>query len=169
MSTNSVTDFDVNSDGTILNNSATGGTALGTAVTANSNITAGSEASLILLQVIPLGLAIINPASPPNTSIVPPKSLPLVPVTCNRIRDASLPAVILELAVTAVPRAVPPVALLFKIVPSELTSKSVTELVDNPATGAAILVVTTAAKIVVIDKQKNKEVISIILFIKTEF
>ena len=53
LSTNSVTDFDVNSDGTILNNSATGGTAqLGsTAVTANSNITAGSEASLILLQV----------------------------------------------------------------------------------------------------------------------
>ena len=74
---------------------------------------------------------------------------------------------ILELAVTAVlpSVAVPPVALLFKIVPSELTSKSVTELVDNPATGAAILVVTTAAKIVVIDKQKNKEVISVILFI----
>ena len=52
LSTNSVADFDVNSDGTILNNSATGGTALGsTAVTANSNITAGSEANLILLQV----------------------------------------------------------------------------------------------------------------------
>ena len=53
LSTNSVTDFDVNSDGTILNNSAASGTAtLGsTAVTANSNITAGSEASLILLQV----------------------------------------------------------------------------------------------------------------------
>ena len=53
LSTNSVTDFDVNSDGTILNNSATSGTAtLGsTAVTANSNITAGSEANLILLQV----------------------------------------------------------------------------------------------------------------------
>ena len=53
LSTNSVTDFDVNSDGTILNNSAASGTAtLGsTAVTANSNITAGSEASLILFQV----------------------------------------------------------------------------------------------------------------------
>ena len=53
LSTNSVTDFDVNSDGTILNNSAGGGTAtLGsTAVTGNGNITAGSEANLILLQV----------------------------------------------------------------------------------------------------------------------
>ena len=53
LSTNSVADFDVNSDGTILNNSAASGTAtLGsTAVTANSNITAGSEANLILLQV----------------------------------------------------------------------------------------------------------------------
>ena len=52
-SNNSVADFDVNSDGTILNNSATNGTAtLGsTAVTANPNITAGSEADLILLQV----------------------------------------------------------------------------------------------------------------------
>ena len=67
------------------------------------------------------------PASPPNISIVPPKSLPLVPVTCNRIRDASLP-VILLLPVTAVlpSVAVPLVALLFKIVPSELTSKSLT-------------------------------------------
>ena len=47
-SNNSVADFDVNSDGTILNNSATNGTAtLGsTAVTANPNITAGSEADL---------------------------------------------------------------------------------------------------------------------------
>ena len=53
LSTNSVADFDVNSDGTILNNSAASGTAtLGsTAVAANNNITAGSEASLILLQV----------------------------------------------------------------------------------------------------------------------
>ena len=52
-SNNQVSDFDVNSDGTILNNSAASGTAtLGsTAVTANSNITAGSEANLILLQV----------------------------------------------------------------------------------------------------------------------
>ena len=52
-SNNQVSDFDVNTDGTILNNSATSGTAtLGsTAVTGNSNITAGSEASLILLQV----------------------------------------------------------------------------------------------------------------------
>ena len=68
------------------------------------------------------------PASVPNTSIVPSKSLPVVPVTCNRIRSASLPAVILGLAVTAVlPNwAVPPVALLFKIVPSVLTSKSLT-------------------------------------------
>ena len=53
LSTNSVTDFDVNSDGTILNNSASDGTAtLGsTAVTANPNITTGSEANLILFQV----------------------------------------------------------------------------------------------------------------------
>ena len=52
LSTNLVTDFDVNSDGTILNNSASGGTAqFGTTVTANSNITAGNEASLILFQV----------------------------------------------------------------------------------------------------------------------
>ena len=55
--TNQVSDFDVNTDGTILNNSATGGTAqLGsTAVTANPNITAGSEADLILLQVTGTG------------------------------------------------------------------------------------------------------------------
>ena len=52
LSSNSVGDFDVNSDGTILNNSAVGGTAqLGTTVTANPNITAGSEADLILFQV----------------------------------------------------------------------------------------------------------------------
>ena len=53
MSSNSVGDFDVNSDGTILNNSATSGTATlgGTAVTGNSNIPAGGEASLILFQV----------------------------------------------------------------------------------------------------------------------
>ena len=52
-SNNQVSDFDVHSDGTILNNSAADGTAtLGsTAVTGNSNITAGNEASLILLQV----------------------------------------------------------------------------------------------------------------------
>ena len=48
-----VVSFDVNSDGTILNNSAADGTAQlgGTAVTANSNITTGSEANLILFQV----------------------------------------------------------------------------------------------------------------------
>ena len=53
LSTHSVDDFDVNSDGTILNNSAVDGTAtLGsTAVTGNSNIPAGGEASLILFQV----------------------------------------------------------------------------------------------------------------------
>ena len=53
LSSNSVGDFDVNSDGTILNNSASDGTAtLGsTAVTGNSNIPAGGEASLILFQV----------------------------------------------------------------------------------------------------------------------
>ena len=53
LSNNQVNSFDVNSDGTILNNSATGGTAqLGnTAVTGNSNITTGSEADLILFQV----------------------------------------------------------------------------------------------------------------------
>ena len=44
LSNNQVDDFDVNTDGTILNNSASGGTAqLGTTtVTANPNITAGS-------------------------------------------------------------------------------------------------------------------------------
>ena len=53
LSNNQVNDFDVNADGTILNNSASGGTAqLGnTAVTGNSNITADSEADLILFQV----------------------------------------------------------------------------------------------------------------------
>ena len=53
LSSNSVGDFDVNSDGTILNNSATSGTAQlgGTAVTGNSNIPAGGEADLILFQV----------------------------------------------------------------------------------------------------------------------
>ena len=54
LSNNQVVSFDVNSDGTILNNSASNGTAqLGaTAVTANPNITAaGSEADLILFQV----------------------------------------------------------------------------------------------------------------------
>ena len=53
LSDNQVSDFDVNSDGTILNNSASDGTAQlgGTAVTGNNNITAGSEADLILLQV----------------------------------------------------------------------------------------------------------------------
>ena len=53
LSNNQVVSFDVNSYGTILNNSAGGGTAQlgGTAVTANPNITAGSEASLILFQV----------------------------------------------------------------------------------------------------------------------
>ena len=53
LSNNQVDDFDVNTDGTILNNSTGGGTAqLGsTVVTANPNITAGNEADLILLQV----------------------------------------------------------------------------------------------------------------------
>ena len=53
LSDNQVVSFDVNSDGTILNNSASDGTAQlgGTAMTANSNITADSEADLILLQV----------------------------------------------------------------------------------------------------------------------
>ena len=53
LSNNQVSDFDVNTDGTILNNSASNGTAqLGsTAVTGNSNITTGSEADLILFQV----------------------------------------------------------------------------------------------------------------------
>ena len=53
LSDNQVSDFDVNSDGTILNNSASDGTAQlgGTAVTGNNNITAGSEADLILFQV----------------------------------------------------------------------------------------------------------------------
>ena len=52
-SNNQVSDFDVNTDGTILNNSAADGTATlrSTAVTGNSNITAGSEADLILFQV----------------------------------------------------------------------------------------------------------------------
>ena len=55
LSDNQVDDFSVNSNsyGTILNNSAGGGTAqLGvTAVTGNGNITTGSEADLILFQV----------------------------------------------------------------------------------------------------------------------
>ena len=53
LSNNQVDDFDVATDGTILNNSAADGTAqLGTtAVTANPNITVGSEANLILFQV----------------------------------------------------------------------------------------------------------------------
>ena len=55
LSDNQVDDFSVNSNsyGTILNNSAGGGTAqLGsTVVTGNGNITAGNEADLILLQV----------------------------------------------------------------------------------------------------------------------
>ena len=52
-SDNQVADFDVDSDGTILNNSASDGTAQlgGTAITANPNITADSEATLILFQV----------------------------------------------------------------------------------------------------------------------
>ena len=52
LSNNQVDDFDVNTDGTILNNSASDGTAqLGnTGLAANNNIT-GSEADLILLQV----------------------------------------------------------------------------------------------------------------------
>ena len=52
LSNNQVDDFDVATDGTILNNSVVDGTAqLGdTDVTANTNIT-GSEASLILFQV----------------------------------------------------------------------------------------------------------------------
>ena len=82
LSNNQVDDFDVHTDGTILNNSAADGTAeIGnTAVTGNSNITAGSEADLILFQV---------------TAVFP---------SC----------------------AVPSAALLFKIVPSVLTSKSST-------------------------------------------
>ena len=171
VSTHSVDDFDVNSDGIILNNSAIDGIAqLGAkAVDAHPNITAGSEASLILFQVtgtsgsdldgtievfggeagliiaIPLGLAIINPASPPNTSIVPSKSLPLVPVTWNRIRDASLPAVILGWASTALAPnwAMPSIALLFKIMPSELTSKSSTEWVDTSLELGADIFLTT--------------------------
>ena len=53
LSDNQVVSFDVNADGTILNNSAGGGTAqLGTTtVTGNGNITTGSEASLILFQI----------------------------------------------------------------------------------------------------------------------
>ena len=52
LSDNQVVSFDVNSYGTILNNSASDGTAqLGGIVTANPNITAGSEADLILFQV----------------------------------------------------------------------------------------------------------------------
>ena len=58
LSNNQVADFDVNTDGTILNNSASkqrnffGTAQLGsTAVTGNGNITTGSEADLILFQV----------------------------------------------------------------------------------------------------------------------
>ena len=51
LSNNQVADFDVHTDGTILNNSASGGTAqLGsTAVTANPNITAGSSALGVII------------------------------------------------------------------------------------------------------------------------
>ena len=65
LSDNPVADFDVDTGGTILNNSAVDGTAqligtdgTSTDVTANPDITAGSEASLILFQV----------TSPSNTS-----------------------------------------------------------------------------------------------------
>ena len=246
LSDNQVDSFDVSPYGTILNNSAGGGTAQleSTVVAANPNITAGSEASLILLQVTgstvsdldgtievfgtKAGLIIANPngitcggcgfinanrvdlvtgtyntatekysisdndftidsgtggllantvgvlniqtnnftnndngigvsvdtfnlsvagdfnsaiirvntfnlsvagdfIQLPYTSIYADfKALPLFPVTCNKIRSASLPAAILPLPVTAVPRAVPSPALLFKIVPSALTSKSST-------------------------------------------
>ena len=53
LSDNLIVSFDVNARGTILNNSASGGTAqLGTTtVTGNGNITTGSEASLILFQI----------------------------------------------------------------------------------------------------------------------
>ena len=53
LSDNQIVSFDVNARGTILNNSASGGTAQfrNTDMDGNSNITAGSEASLILLQV----------------------------------------------------------------------------------------------------------------------
>ena len=53
LSDNQVDDFDVNAEGTILNNSAVGGTAQfrSTDVEGNSNITAGREASLILFQI----------------------------------------------------------------------------------------------------------------------
>ena len=52
LSNNQVDEFDVNAKGTILNNSAGGGTALGITFTGNPNIQTGSEeASLILFQV----------------------------------------------------------------------------------------------------------------------
>ena len=62
LSNNQVDDFDVNTDGTILNNSASGGTSqLGnTAVTANTNISAGSEANLILFQVTTTSASSLN-------------------------------------------------------------------------------------------------------------
>ena len=146
LSNNQVNSFDVNTDGTILNNSAAGGTAqLGaTAVVGNSNITAGSEADLILFQVTgtsgsdlegtievfggEAGLIIANPngIDCDGCGFINTSKVELV--TWNRIRSASLPAVILLLPTTAVAPncAVPPAALLFKIVPSVLTSKLLT-------------------------------------------
>ena len=175
LSSNSVGDFDVNSDGTILNNSATSGTAtLGsTAVTGNSNIPAGGEASLILFQVTgsggsdldgtievfggEAGLIIANPngitcdgCAFTNVNRVDLVTGSGYDADTNRfstiaaadidITSSGLTAPVLKVQTGAVPL----VALLFKIVPSELTSKSPTELLDNPLElGADILVVTT--------------------------
>ena len=62
LSDNQVDIFDVSTDGTILNNSAVGGTTQfrSTDVEGNSNITAGSEASLILFQVTGSTVSALN-------------------------------------------------------------------------------------------------------------
>ena len=112
LSNNQVSDFDVNTDGTILNNSASDGTAQlgGTAVTANPNITAGSEADLILLQVTgtsgsDLGGTIEVFGGKAGLIIANPNG-----ITCDRC------ALVIQ-EVTAVPKCyAASFALLFKIV-----------------------------------------------------
>ena len=53
LSNNTYTDFNISSSGVVFNNSNTGGDSqlTGSSITGNSNITAGSEATLILNQV----------------------------------------------------------------------------------------------------------------------
>ena len=175
-SNNPVSSFDVNSDGTILNNSASNGTAQlgGTAVTGNANITAGSEASLILLQITGSSgsdldgtievfgakarIIIANPngISCDGCGFINTNRVDLVTgsnynVNTNTFGSITATDITVEENALDVSNvdvlniqtgAVPLLALLFKIVPSELTSKLLTGLLENPLElGAAILVV----------------------------